>query len=61
MRYIVILTSFIVLSSCSSNINKSNDKLNNIDIYQNDMTYEKFKQYALEYAKKSQYPNLVNK
>ena len=61
MRYIVILTSFIILSSCASNIKKSNDMGNNIDIYQNDMTFEKFKQYALEYAEKSQYPNLVNK
>ena len=61
MRYIVIITSFIFLSSCASNIKKSNDMGNNIDIYQNDMTFEKFKQYALEYAEKSQYPNLINK
>ncbi len=39
---------------------KSNTVLN-IDIYQNDMTYEKFKKYAIEYAENSSYPNLSNK
>ena len=46
------------LFSCTSQINT--DKVLNIDIYQNDMTYEKFKQYVIEYADKSTYPNLTN-
>tara|TARA_B100001996_G_C18424622_1_gene502072 strand:- start:425 stop:607 length:183 start_codon:yes stop_codon:yes gene_type:complete len=60
MRYLIIVTLF-VLSSCISNIEKNNDTGLNIDIYQSDMTYEKFKQYAIDYAEKSPYPNLSNK
>ena len=59
MRYVLIMIVLILLSSCSSK--KNNDKFLNIDIYQNDMTYEKFKQYAIEYADKSTYPSLSNK
>ena len=56
--FIPIRHSIIFLSSCSGKTNKNNGASLNIDIYQYDMTYEKFKQYALEYAKKSPFPSL---
>tara|TARA_B100000700_G_C14487950_1_gene598220 strand:+ start:373 stop:555 length:183 start_codon:yes stop_codon:yes gene_type:complete len=60
MKYGLLIILFI-LTSCISNIKKSNDTKLNIDIYQNDMTYEKFKQYAIDYAEKAPYPSLTNK
>ena len=59
MRYLLIMIVLIFLLSCTSK--KNNDKFLNIDIYQNDMTYEKFKQHVIEYADKSTYPSLSNK
>ena len=59
MRHLIIATLF-VLTSCVSNIEKNNDTGLNIDIYQSDMTYEKFKQYVIEYADKTTYPSLTN-
>ena len=58
MKYILSIFTFFFLSACSSQIN--NDKALNIDIYQSDMTYEKFKQYVIEYADKTTYPSLTN-
>tara|TARA_Y100000590_G_scaffold386361_1_gene459116 strand:+ start:996 stop:1178 length:183 start_codon:yes stop_codon:yes gene_type:complete len=58
MKYSLIIISLIFLTSCSSNTAKNNNLFLNMDIYTNDMTYEKFKQYALEYAKKSPFPSL---
>ncbi len=60
MKYILIIT-LSILTSCISSIEKNNDTKLNIDIYQSDMTYEKFKQYAIDYAEKASYPNLTNK
>ena len=37
------------------------DTVLNIDIYQNDMTYEKYKQHVIDYADKSPYPSLTSK
>ena len=61
MKYVLIMISLFFLSSCTSNINKNNDIGFNIDIFENDMTYEKFKLYAIEYAEKSKFPSLNNK
>ena len=60
MRYGLILFLFI-LTSCISKVSKNNDTNLNIDIYQSDMTYEKFKQYVINYADKAPYPNLTKK
>ena len=60
MKYVLIITLFI-LTACISNTEKNNDTELNIDIYQSDMTYEKFKQYAINYAEKAPYPSLTNK
>tara|TARA_Y100000590_G_C15627596_1_gene979947 strand:- start:255 stop:446 length:192 start_codon:yes stop_codon:yes gene_type:complete len=60
MKYILMLITLIFLSSCSSKFSKNNNTGLNIDIYQYDMTYEKFKQYVIEYAEKSTYPSLTN-
>ena len=61
MKYIFILISLIFLISCSPKLNKKNETSFNIDIYENDMTYEKFKQYVIEYAENATYPSLTNK
>ena len=56
-----LITILFILSSCTSKISKINDTELNIDIYQKDMTYEKFRQYVIEYAEKATYPSLSNK
>ena len=60
MRHGLLLLLFI-LTSCASKITKNNDTKLNIDIYRSDMTYEKFKQYVIDYADKAPYPNLSKK
>ncbi len=60
MKYILII-SLSILTSCISSIEKNNDAKLNIDIYQSDMTYEKFKQYAIDYAENASFPSLTNK
>ena len=58
MKHVLSIMALFFLFSCTSQINT--DKALNIDIYQSDMTYEKFKQYVIEYADKSTYPSLTN-
>ena len=58
MKHVLSIMTLFFLFSCTSQINT--DKVLNIDIYQSDMTYEKFKQYVIEYADKSTYPSLTN-
>ena len=60
MKYQLLIIALIFLSSCASNI-VNNDTVLNIDIYQNDMTFEKYKQHVIDYADKSPYPSLTNK
>jgi len=60
MRYGLIII-LLILTSCISKISKNDDTKLNIDIYQSDMTYEKFKQYVIDYADKAPYPNLSKK
>tara|TARA_Y100001970_G_scaffold275015_1_gene375695 strand:+ start:603 stop:782 length:180 start_codon:yes stop_codon:yes gene_type:complete len=59
MRYGLIL--LLILTSCTTKMTKNSDEKLNIDIYQSDMTYEKFKQYVIDYADKAPYPNLSSK
>ncbi len=56
MKYILIIILLIITSSCASK--KSNDKVLIIDIYQNDMTYKKYKQYVINYAENATFPSL---
>ena len=60
MKYILIIFTLLTLTSCSSRMTDLNDNGLEIDIYQNDMTYEKFKQKAIEYAENATYPSLTN-
>ena len=58
MKYVLSIIALFFLLSCSSQIRS--DRVLNIDIYQSDMTYEKFKQYVIEYADKSTFQSLTN-
>ena len=60
MKYILIIFTLLTLTACSSRITNLNDNGLEIDIYQNDMTYEKFKQKVIEYAESATYPSLTN-
>jgi len=60
MKYILIIFTLLTLTSCSSRMTNLNDNGLEIDIYQNDMTYEKFKQKVIEYAENATYPSLTN-
>ena len=51
MKYLFILILIVTLPACTSKINKNNNTVLQIDIYKNDMTYEKFKQKLI--SKKS--------
>ena len=61
MKYILIIFTLLTLTSCSSRITNLNDNGLEIDIYQNDMTYEKFKQKVIEYADEASFPTISNK
>ena len=56
MKYLIMIAFLIFLQSCSNKI--SNDKVFNIDIYQNDITFDKYKQYVIEYAENTDFPSL---
>tara|TARA_B100001123_G_C15197577_1_gene981983 strand:+ start:1056 stop:1235 length:180 start_codon:yes stop_codon:yes gene_type:complete len=56
MKYVLSITVLFFFTACSSDINRH--KTLNIDIYQHNMSFEKFKQYVMEYAEKSTYPSL---
>ena len=60
MKYILIIFTLLTLTSCSSKMTNLNDNGLEIDIYKNDMTYEKFKQKVIEYAENATYPSLTN-
>tara|TARA_Y100000590_G_C15076411_1_gene772117 strand:+ start:40 stop:222 length:183 start_codon:yes stop_codon:yes gene_type:complete len=60
MRYLLIIIS-LILPSCAPNTQKDKNVIHNIDIYQDDMTYEKYKQYVIEFAEKATFPNLTDK
>tara|TARA_B100002051_G_C16628319_1_gene581897 strand:- start:367 stop:552 length:186 start_codon:yes stop_codon:yes gene_type:complete len=58
MRYVFILLLFF-LQNCSTTALNSNDKGLKIDIYENDMTYEKFKKIVIDYAENAPFPQLT--
>tara|TARA_B100001540_G_scaffold137208_1_gene121965 strand:- start:857 stop:1039 length:183 start_codon:yes stop_codon:yes gene_type:complete len=60
MRYLLIILIFITFSSCSNHVSNFNDKELDIDIYNSEMTYEKFKKAIIDYADKATYPSLIN-
>ena len=59
MRYLLIILIFITFSSCSNHVSNFNDKELDIDIYNSEMTYEKFKKTVIDYADKASYPSLI--
>ena len=61
MKYAYIFLTLLFLTGCKSNISNKGDLDLQIDIYKNDMTFEKFKQKLIEYAENSSYPSLTNK
>ena len=60
MRYLLIILIFITFSSCSNHVSNFNDKELDIDIYNSEMTYEKYKETVINYADKATYPSLTN-
>ena len=58
MRYLLIILVLSMLTSCKTHVSNNDDLGLQIDIYKKDMTFEKFKQEAIEYADKSLYPSL---
>ena len=60
MRYPLLILIFITFSSCSYPIANFNDKELDLDIYNSEMTYEKFKETVIDYADKASYPSLTN-
>ena len=60
MRYLLLILIFITFSSCSNQVSNFNDKELDIDIYNSEMTYEKFKETVIDYADKASYPSLTN-
>ena len=61
MKSKLAIIALILLSSCTKNLTKNNDTGLDIDIYSSDITYEKFKQYVIEYAEEAPYPSLIYK
>ena len=59
MRYVFILLLFF-LQNCSTTALNSNDKGLKIDIYENDMTYEKYKKIVINYAENAPFPQLTD-
>jgi len=60
MRYLILILISISLSNCSNQVSNFNDKGLEIDIYNSEMTYEKFKETVIDYADKATYPSLTN-
>ncbi len=59
MRHVLILLLFF-LQNCSTTASNNNDKGLKIDIYENDMTYEKFKKIVIDYAENAPFPQLTD-
>ena len=60
MRYLILILISIALSNCSNHVSNFNDKGLEIDIYNTEMTYEKYKETVIDYADKATYPSLRN-
>tara|TARA_Y100001970_G_scaffold171596_1_gene209757 strand:+ start:1324 stop:1509 length:186 start_codon:yes stop_codon:yes gene_type:complete len=61
MRYIKIIFFLLLLTGCSSYLSNTNKTSLQLDIYENGMTFEKFKQKVMDYANNAPYPSLSNK
>ena len=59
MRYLILILISILVSNCSNKVLNFNDKGLDIDIYNSEMTYEKFKETVIDYADKATYPSLT--
>ena len=59
MRHVLIFLLFF-LQNCSTTASNNNDKGLKIDIYENDMTYEKFKKIVIDYAENAPFPQLTD-
>ena len=60
MRYSILILISIALSSCSNKVSNFNDKGLDIDIYNSEMTYKKFKEIVINYADEASFPSLIN-
>ena len=60
MKYLLLLFLLHFLTACSSYNSNIGDKGLEIDIYSNEMTFEKFKQTLINYADNSTYPSLTS-
>ena len=60
MRYLILILISISISNCSNQVSNFNDKGLEIDIYNSEMTYEKYKETVINYADKATYPSLTN-
>ncbi len=60
MRYLILILISISLSNCSNQVSNFNDKGLEIDIYNSEMTYEKYKETVIDYADKATYTSLRN-
>ena len=60
MRYLILILVLIAFLSCSNQVSNFDDKPLDIDIYNSEMTYEKFKETVIDYADKASYPSLTN-
>ena len=61
MRYIKIILILLILTGCSSYLSDENNTSLQIDIFENGMTFENFKQKVIDYANKAPYLSLTNK
>tara|TARA_B100000282_G_scaffold263032_1_gene212813 strand:- start:432 stop:614 length:183 start_codon:yes stop_codon:yes gene_type:complete len=59
MKNLLSILVFISFTSCTNQISNFNDKGLDIDIYNSEMTYEKFKSKVIDYADKASYPSLT--
>ena len=61
MRYFLLILIFISLANCTNQVSNFNDNELDIDIYNTEMTFDKFKKTVIDYADKASYPNLTKK
>ena len=61
MRYIKIILILLILTGCNSYLSNEKNTSLQIDIFDNGMTFENFKQKVIDYANKAPFPSLSNK
>ena len=60
MKFLILILIPIALLNCSNQVSNFNDKGLDIDIFNSEMTYEKYKEIAIDYANNAPYPSLTN-